>query len=126
MTRGARLSVPRRSCRVWRHPAQIQRVGKFYIEKAVFAADFSEDPVNGLGIARIPVGGRQRLRRMIGRVPKEFVIFALYLGWVHFKELPVVNFNQQKTIVHLDEQRVTLLTRLVNTPLFHGRIVHAE
>jgi len=101
-------------------------VRKLYIEKAIFGANFGANPKNRFRIARIPIGSSQRLRRVIGRIPKEFVRFALHFGWINFKNLPVMNFNQQEAIVHLEEQRIALLTCLINAPLFHGRVVHTE
>ena len=101
-------------------------MGKLDIQKSIFGADFNSNPEYGFRIARIPLGCSQRLRRMIGRIPKEFVRFVLYPGWINFKNLPVMNLNQQEAFVHLDEQRIALFSGLINAPVFHGRVVHPE
>jgi VWFA-related protein len=67
------LSTARCRCRVWRHSAQVQSVRKLNIEKAIFGANLGANPKNGFRIVCIPIGRGQRLRRMIGRVPQEFV-----------------------------------------------------
>ena len=111
---------------MWRHATQVQRVRKLYIEKAIFGTNFSANPKNRFCITRIPIGCRQRLRRMIGRIPKEVVCFVLYFGWVNFKKLPVMNLNQQEAIAHLEKQRIAFLTCLIDTPDFHWSVINPE
>ena len=101
-------------------------MGKLYIEKAIFRGNFSANPKNRFGIARVPIGCSQRLRRMTGRIPKQLVRFVLYFRWVHFKKLPVMNLNQKEAIAYLDEQRIAFRSCLINTPIFHGSVVNPE
>ena len=101
-------------------------MGKLDIQKAIFGVEFRANQEYSFRIAGVPFGCSQRLRRMVGWIPKEFVWFVLYLGWVNFKNLPFMNLNQQESFVHLDEQRIALFAGLINAPVFHGRIVDTE
>jgi len=112
--------------RVGRHTAQVERVGKFYIEGANFALKLDANPKNSFRVADIPIGGAQRLGGMIGWIPKKFIRFVLHLGRINFKHLPLVDLDQHKSLIHLYQQRVALLSCLKNAPDFHGRVIQSQ
>ena len=89
---------------------------------SIFAPIWNAPP----NIVLHPIGGNERRSRTIGRIPDKIAGLVFDLRGINLKEPPFMNFNQQKPVAHLQQQRISLPTRLINAPIFYSRTIHAQ
>ena len=106
--------------------AKIQRVGNLHVEDVIFSDQARAEAVGSSDVLHQPCGCFQGFAGTIAGIPTQAGALVLDFGGIELEDLVTGDIDKQQSGVHLEQEAILFFVRLVEVPLTHGVIVHAQ